>query len=99
MRYKMPKVGLLAGVLVALAAMQFYYVQEMLAAFLLFSIGFAVVTVVILILFLLDRGLYSALAWTRPGTAHAAQGLRREWVQVEQFGRKHFHHSEQPLER
>jgi hypothetical protein len=107
MRYKMPKVGLLAGVLVAplvgvlvvLAAMQFYYVQEMLAALLLFSMGFAVVTAMISILFLLDRGLYRALAWTGPCTAHAAQRLHREWVQVEQFGRKHFHHSEQSVER
>ena len=107
MRYKMPKVGLLAGVLVAplvgvlvvLAAMQFYYVQEMLAALLLFSMGFAVVTAMISILFLLDRGLYRALAWAGPCTAHAAQRLHREWVQVEQFGRKHFHRSEQSVER
>jgi hypothetical protein len=103
MRYKMPKVGLLAGVLVGvlvvLAAMQFYYVQEMLAALLLFSMGFAVVTAMISILFLLDHGLYRALAWTGPCTAHAAQRLHREWVQVEQFGRKHFHRSEQSVER
>ena len=95
----MPKVGLLAGVLVVLAAMQFYYVQEMLAALLLFSMGFAVLTVVISILFLLDRGLYRTLARTGPCTAHAAQRLHREWVQVEQFGRKHFHRSEQSVER
>ena len=107
MRYKMPKAGLLAGVLVAplvgvlvvLAAMQFYYVHEMLAALLLFSMGFAVVTAMISILFLVDRGLYRALAWTGPCTAQAAQRLHREWVQIEQFGRKHFHRSEQPVER
>ena len=58
MRYKMPMVGKVAAVLAVFAAgavayphnhaalgtMQFYYVQEMLAALLLFSIGFAVVT-------------------------------------------------------
>jgi hypothetical protein len=113
MRHKMPKVGMLAGVLAvfaagavayphnqaALAAMQLYYVREMLTALLLFSIGFAVVAVVILILFLLDRGLYRALAWTGPYTAQAALRLHRGWVQVEQFGRKQFHRSEEPVER
>ena len=113
MRYKMPTVGKVAAVLAvfaagvaayshnqaALAAMQSYYVWEMLAALLLFSIGFAVVGLVILILFLLDRGLYRALAWTGAYTAHAAQRLNRGWVQVEQFGRKQFHRSEQPVER
>jgi hypothetical protein len=99
MRYKMPMVCLLAGVLVALVAMQSYYVREMLAALLLFSIGFAVVAVTILILFLMDRGLYCALAWTGPYTVHAALRLHRGWVQVEQLGRKHFHRSEQPVER
>jgi hypothetical protein len=107
MRHKMPKVGMLAGILVAfaagavayphkLAATHFYYVQELLAALLLFSIGFAVVTAVILILFLLDRSLYRALAWTGP---YAAQRLHRGWVQVDQFGRKQFHRSEQPVIR
>ena len=113
MRYKMPMVGKVAAVLAvfaagvaayshnqaALAAMQSYYVWEMLAALLLFSIGFALVTAMISILFLLDRGLYRALAWTGPCTAQAAQRLHREWVQVETFGRKHFHRSEQPVER
>ena len=99
MRHKMPMVGMLAGVLVALVATQLYYVWEMLAALLLFSIGFAVVAVMILILFLLDRGLYCALAWTGHYTAHAALRLHRGWVQVEQFGRKQFHRSEQPVER
>ena len=109
----MPKVEMLVGVLVvfavgavayplnqaAVAAMQFYYVQEMLAALLLFSIGFAVITAVILILFLLDRGLYRALAWIGPYMAYAVQRLHRGRVQVDQFARKQFHRSEQPVER
>lgn len=112
MRHKMPNVGMLAGVLVIFAAgvvayphhaaqavMQLYYVQEMLAALLLFSIGFAVVAVMILILFLLDRGLYRALAWTELYTVHAALGLRRGCVQVGQFGREYFHRSEHSVER
>jgi hypothetical protein len=89
MRHKMTKVGTLAGTLAlfaagafaypqnlaTLTAMQLYDVQEMLAALLLFSIGFAVIAVVVMILFLLDRGLY--VCWlrrdpTRPGGAVAA---------------------------
>jgi hypothetical protein len=113
MRVKMLKVGLLAGVAMvfvagtvlytpnetAQASMRLHNVWEMLAALLLFSIGFAALAVVISILFLLDRGLFSALAWTGHYTAHAAQRLHRGWVQVEQFGRKHFHRSDQPVER
>lgn len=67
MRHKMMKVGMLAGTLAlfaagafvypqnltTLAARQLYDVREMLAALLLFSVGFAVIAVVILILFLL----------------------------------------------
>ena len=83
----------------ALASVQLYYAQEMLAALLLFAIGFAVVAMVILILFLLDWGLYHALVWTRSYTAHATQRLHRGWVQVEQFGRKEFHHSPYPVAR
>jgi len=99
MRLKTPKVGMAAGVLLALAAMRLYHVQQMLAALLLFSIGFAVVAVMILILFLLDRGLYRTLAWAGSNTAHAAVRLHRGWAQLEQFGRKQFRHSSQPVQR
>ena len=64
-----------------------------------FSIGFAVVAVMILILFLLDRGLYRALACAGPYTVHAALRLHRGWVQVGQFGREHFQRSEHAVER
>jgi hypothetical protein len=85
--------------LAALAATQLYYVRELLAALLLFSIGFIAIAAVILILFLLDRGINRAMEWTSPHTAHAAQLVRRGWVQVEQFGRKQFQRFEQPVER
>ena len=92
----MPKVGILTAVLAVLAsgavayplhqallaAMQNYYVQEMLTALLLFSAGFSVVAVVILIIFLLDQGLSSALVWFGHCTVHAAQRLHRGWVQA-----------------
>jgi hypothetical protein len=98
MRHKVLKVGILAGVLVP-PGTQLYYVREMLAALFLFFIAFAIIAAMILILYLLDRGLYCALAWTGPYTAHAGLRLHRGWVQFEQFGRKQFHRSEQPLGR
>lgn len=78
MRNKTPKAGMLAGVLAvfatgalayphyraAMAAMRLYYLREMLAALLLFSMGFTILAVVISILFLIDRDLNRALAWT-----------------------------------
>ena len=99
MRFTILRVELLAGVMAALAAIQFYYVREILALLLLFTIGFTVVAVMVLILFLLDRGVYGALAWTGPYTAHAALRLHQGWVQVEEFGRKHSHHAEQPVDK
>lgn len=99
MRYKMPTVGLLAGVLVAVGATRSYYLREILAVFLFFSICFSVVAVVILILFLLDRALNCASAWTGHYTTRAALRLHRGWVQAEQFGRRHLHRSEQDFGR
>jgi hypothetical protein len=75
----------------ALAATQlYYYAREMLAALLVFSIGFAVVALMISILFLLDRGLYRASDWAGPYASRAAEQLHTGWEQVEQFGRKQF---------
>ena len=88
MRRKMTKVGTLAGTLAlfaagaydfprnltTLAAIQLYDVREMLAALLLFSVGFAVIVMVILILFLLDRALYRVLALTDPSRPRQRNG-------------------------
>jgi hypothetical protein len=49
--------------LITLAAIQFYYVQEMVAALIIFSVLFAFVAVMALILFLLDRASQLTLAW------------------------------------
>ena len=104
MRHKMMKVGMLAGTLAlfaagafvypqnltTLAARQLYDVREMLAALVLFSVGFAVIAVVILILFLLDRGLYRVLALTRSYATPTVQRLHRGWVQVEHLRKASF---------
>jgi len=49
--------------LITLAAIQFYYLQEMVAALIIFSVLFAFVAVMALILFLLDCACTLTLAW------------------------------------
>jgi len=61
MNDKMPKGSTLAAVLTVLTGGS------------LFSLWFAVVGLVILLLFLLHQSFYSALDWTRLRTARAAQ--------------------------
>jgi hypothetical protein len=86
----MLKLGILPAVLVVFAAgavylysqatltvVQLYYLREMLAALVLFSIGFAVVVAVIVFLFLLDRGVHRAVVGAAPNTARAALRLHR----------------------
>jgi hypothetical protein len=82
----------------ALVAVQLYYVREMLAALLLFSMGFAVVGSVILLLFLLDRGLYRTLEWAQPHTARATHWVRHSWSLAGEFGKKQLQRFEQPAE-
>jgi hypothetical protein len=74
--------------LAALAAIQLYYVQEMIAALILFSILFALVAGVALVLFLLDRASQRTLAWAEPRTARLA---RRGWTLVEEASKKPLH--------
>jgi hypothetical protein len=88
------------GSLWALVALQFYYVREMLAALVLFSIVFAVVGFIVLILFVLDRGIRRTLAltdpFTAPVTSRVAKSARHAWSLAEETGRKLLHRIEQP---
>lgn len=101
MKDKMLKPGILAEIVTvfAVGAAAYPYVREMLAALLLFSMLFAVLAVVVLFLFLLDQGFYRLLTWTEPRAVHAGQRLCLALVEVEHFGRKQLHRSEEPLER
>jgi hypothetical protein len=60
----------------AFAALQLYFVQEMIAALLIFSALFAVVAGVALILFLLDVASQRTLTWAEPQTKLAARYAR-----------------------
>ena len=77
--------------LAALAAIQLYYVREILAALLLFSVLFIFVSGVVLVLFLLDRGIYRTLVWAESGAARVAQLARHVWALAEEPSRKLLH--------
>jgi len=103
MKRKPPRVGILAGIVFAAVgtalAMQLYYVQDMLAALLLFFVAFSVVAAMILILFLLHQVLDWAVACAGRYVVLAAQRLRQGCVKVGQFGREHSHRSAHSAER
>ncbi len=96
---KQPQKWLWGG-LWALLGVQFYYVREMLAALVIFSILFAVVGFIVVILFVLDRGIRSTLAltdpFTAPVTSRVAKSARHMWSLAEETGRKLLHRIEQP---
>ena len=76
--------------LAALAAIQIYFVQELLAALLLFAVLFALLLGVALILFLFGRAGDSALSWAQRRTARSAL-LARRWTRLEEVSRKLLH--------
>jgi hypothetical protein len=77
--------------LAILVAVQVYYVQEMLAALLLFAVMFALVGGVFLILFLLDRASQRVVGWAEPHTVRAARAARRGWTALEEVSRRPLH--------
>lgn len=59
--------------LAAIVAMQLYYVQEMLAALVLFTVLFGFIAAVLLLLFMLDRASQALLDFLEPRTKHLLQ--------------------------
>jgi hypothetical protein len=53
--------------LAIVAALQFYYVQEMIAAFVVLGVGFALVAGASLLVFLVDRASERTLGWVETG--------------------------------
>jgi hypothetical protein len=53
--------------LVAVPGIHFYYVQEMIAALIMFSVVFVVVAAFVLIIFLLGRASQHVMAWAEAG--------------------------------
>ena len=77
--------------LAALAALQIYFVQELMAALVLFSVLFAAVAAGVLLVYLLDRAGQRTMAWAEPRTMRAARLARRAWARAEEVSRKQLH--------
>ena len=77
--------------LVALVALQLYFVQEMLAALMLFTAVFAIFAIAALVLYLVDRAGQWGLGWAGQHAHPAAQLARRGWAAAEDFSKKPFH--------
>jgi hypothetical protein len=77
--------------LAALPAIRLYYVQEMIAALLIFSVLFAAVCAVVLVIFLLDGASQQIVVWAEPSVtrvlhwfASAVEGIiaKPVWAQA-----------------
>lgn len=77
--------------LAAVAALQIYFVQELMAAMLLFSVVFAAVAVAVLLLYLFDRASQRTIAWAEPQTMRAARLARRALARAEEVSKKQLH--------
>ncbi len=74
--------------LAAVLAVQLYFVRELLAALLLFTIGFAVLAGLALIFLLLERASQVSLAWAGPRMRGVAEVTRRRFGQLEALSKK-----------
>jgi hypothetical protein len=77
--------------LVAFVLMQMYFVQEMLAALMLFTGLFAVFAVGAFVLYLIDRAGQWGLGWAGQQARPVARLARRGWAAAEDFSKKPFH--------
>jgi hypothetical protein len=67
---------------IALIATRLFFVQEMIAAFVIFSVLFACTAVVALIVFLVDRAVQTALDWAEAYVRVFGQAARRSRERV-----------------
>lgn len=72
-------------------ALQIYFVQEMLAALMLFTGAFVVLALAALVLYLIDRAGQWGLGWAGKRARPVAQLARRGWVAAEEISKKPFH--------
>jgi len=74
--------------LIALAAVQIYFVQELLAVFALFALAFAALTVVVFSVYLMQKGWETVLARTEQHSAPVLDIARRGLAFVGAASRK-----------
>ena len=77
--------------LASLAALQVYFVRELMVALALFSVLFAVVATVVLLVYLFDRASQRTLAWAEPKTLRAARLARQALGRAEEVSKKQLH--------
>jgi cytosine/uracil/thiamine/allantoin permease len=77
--------------LIVFIALQMYFVQEMIAALMLFTGLFVVVAVGALALYLVDRAGQWGIGWAGKQFRPAGQLARRGWVAAEALSKKPFH--------
>jgi len=78
--------------LVAFVALQVYFVQEMLAALMLFAGVFAILATMALALYLIDRAGQWSLDKAEQHSRPALHLARRGWVLVADLSKKPFRH-------
>lgn len=78
--------------LAALVAFQIYYVQEMIAALILFAVLFGVTLLVVALLFALDLAGQRAAAWAEPQAIKTAHAVAQKWTLVGDLRKRLLHH-------
>ena len=76
--------------LAALVALQIYFVRELLAALLLFTLGFGALAGVALVIYLVEQARQVSMAWAEPRTRSVAILARRGLGLLEELSRKSF---------
>jgi uncharacterized membrane protein YqjE len=74
----------------ALVALQIYFVQEMLAALILFAGVFVLVAAMALVIYLVDRAGQWSIEWAGERARPAMQLARRGWALAEDLSKKPF---------
>ena len=67
----------------AIVALQIFFVRQLLAALLLFTIAFAIFALIALLLYIIDRVGQWSVAWLEKLAQPIAQMFRRAWNQLE----------------
>ena len=76
-----------AGV-IAFVALQIYFVQEMVAALVLFTGLFVIVALLALVMYLVDQAAKWSMMWAEQHAGPAIQLLRRGWTLAEELSKK-----------
>ncbi len=77
--------------LAVIVALQIYYIQEMLAALLLFTCAFLIAAILALVFYLVDSAGEWSLVWAGKHSRPAIQIARRGLVAVEEISKKQLH--------